>query len=225
MVVEPLRCADARTSGLRRARPAPVRFVAGLALVVLASACGGDDGPTALPSGAAAPSTSAAAPTATATSTAAPTPTATTGGARSPIRWFGPAETGGKAPVQAAAKAYWSMVVRLAEKPDPDDPQLDALTVPPQRDTLVRVFGTYATDGISQRGVIDGTVRVRSVTGSSAVVTTCLDQTVVKVYERSGRARPGTGRIELFTLQLRNESGAWKVQRAVTAEGSCTIPR
>lgn len=192
--------------------------------MLLVAACGGaDDGPTALPSAPPAPSTTAA--PAAPTSSAAPTPTTTAGGARSPIRWFGPAEAGAKAPVQAAAKAYWSMVVRLAEKPDPDDPQLAALSVPPQRTNLERVFGSYATDGISQRGVIDGTVSVRSVTGSSAVVGTCLDQAFVKVYERSGRARPGTGRIESFTLQLRNESGAWKVQRAVAASGSCTVPR
>jgi hypothetical protein len=206
----------------RPTRPA----LAALALggLLLAACGGGDDGPTALPPEPA-PATSAAASSPAATSTAAPTPTTTAGGARSPIRWFGPAATGRQAGVQAAAKAYWSMVVRLAEKPDPDDPQLDALSVPPQRDTLERVFGAYAADGISQRGVIDGTVSVQSVTGSSALVKTCLDQTFVKVYERSGRARPGTGRIESFTLTMRNESGAWKVQRAVTASGSCTVPR
>jgi hypothetical protein len=206
--------------------PAPVRFAVLAAGLALLAACGGgSDGPTTLPAGPSAPTTSTAAPTATATSAAAPTPTGTAGSTRAPIRWFGPAAAGRQAPVQTAAKAYWSMVVRLAEKPDPDDPQLAALSVPPQRDTLERAFGTYATDGISQRGVIDGTVRVQSVTGSSAIVGTCLDQTFVKVYERSGRARPGTGRIELFTLTLRNESGAWKVQKAVTASGSCTIPR
>jgi hypothetical protein len=202
-----------------------VRF-AGLALggLLLAAACTDGGGPTALPSGPPVASPTSAAPRTT-TATPAPTPTTTTGGARSPIRWFGPAAAGAQRPVQAAAKAYWSMVVRLAEKPDPDDPQLAALTVSPQRDTLVKVFGANATGGVSQRGVIDATVSVRSVTDSSAIAMTCLDQTAVKVYERNGRARPGTGGIDAFTLTLRLQSGSWKVQRAVTVNRSCTIPR
>ncbi len=197
--------------------------------VVVAAAiagCGGDDGPTALPSGpaptSAAPTSSAAAPTATPTAA----PAATTGTQRSPVLWLGKAATGPAAEVQLATRRYWAAVVRLAERPDPADPALTQLVVEPQRSVLVGVFTANARTGVSQRGPIRGTVTVDTVRDSTADVTTCLDQSLVKVYEKSGRARPGSGGgATPFQLELRKDGGSWKVARASSRSGTCPIPR
>jgi hypothetical protein len=202
---------------------AAVTLLAGLAAV---AGCGGDAGPTALPSGPAPVSgvTTTATATPAATATAAPEPTA--GTAKSPVRWLDRAATGPAAPVQLAARRYWAAVVRLAERPDPDDPALTQLVVDPQRSVLVKVFTTNAGTGVSQRGPIRGTATVQAVNGSTADVMTCLDQSLVKVYERSGRARPGSqGGVTPFELELRKDGGAWKVARASSRSGTCPIPR
>ncbi|HZB49809.1 MAG TPA: hypothetical protein VE547_12020 [Mycobacteriales bacterium] len=213
--------------------PVPRRshaVLSALLSVVVAGAiagCGGDDGPTALPSGpapASAAATTAVVVTPSATATA--TPAATTGTRKSPVLWLDEAATGPAAAVQLAARRYWAAVVRLAERPDPADPALTQLVVEPQRSVLVRVFTANAASGVSQRGPIRGTVTVGEVTGSTADVTTCLDQTLVKVYERSGRARPGSsGGVTPFRLELRKDGGAWKVARASSRSGTCPIPR
>lgn len=186
------------------------------------AACSSGDEPTALPSGPD-PTTSAAAPT-TPVTTAAPTPTSTTGTQRAPIRWLGPAATGAKAPVQEATRAYWSMVVRLAEKPDPADPGIAALSVSPQRDQLVTLYGNIRRQGLSQRGPISGVVTVSVATGAAATAATCLDQSLVRVYDKAGKARPGSsGPVQQFTVSLERTGGAWKVARVADA-GDCTLP-
>jgi hypothetical protein len=101
-----------------------------LAALTAAAAAGcssSGDEPTALPSGPGL-TTTAAAPTTAAPTSAALSPEPSVGTQRSPIRWLGPAEAGGKAAVQETTRSYWSMVVRLAEKPDPDDPQIAQLS-------------------------------------------------------------------------------------------------
>jgi hypothetical protein len=189
------------------------------------AACSSGDQPTPLPPGP--DTTTAAAPTTAATTSAAPTPTSTTGTQRAPIRWLGPAATGAKAPVQEATRAYWSMVVRLAEKPDPADPAIAALSVPPQREQLVTLYGTIKRQGISQRGPIDGAVQVVAVTGAKAITSTCLDQSLVRVYDKAGKVRPGSsGSIQQFTVSLERTGGAWKVSAVETGTGStCVLPR
>jgi hypothetical protein len=189
------------------------------------AACSSSDEPTALPSG---PDvTTTAAPTTAAPTTAAPTATPSTGTQRSPIRWLGPAATGTKAPVQQATRSYWSMVVRLAEKPNPADPAIAALSVPPQRDQLVTLYGNIKRQGISQRGPIDGAVQVVTVTGAKAITSTCLDQSLVRVYDKAGKVRPGSsGSIQQFTVSLERTGGAWKVSAVETGTGStCVLPR
>ena len=198
-------------------------LLAGLAAV---AGCGEDAGPTALPSGPApVPGVTTTAPaTPAATATATPEPTA--GTAKSPVLWLDRAASGPTAPVQLATRRYWAAVVRLAERPDPDDPALTQLVVDPQRSVLVKVFTANAGTGVSQRGPIRGTATVRAVHGSTADVMTCLDQSLVKVYERSGRARPGSqGGVTPFELELRKDGGAWKVARASSRSGTCPIPR
>ncbi|HST67244.1 MAG TPA: hypothetical protein VLM05_18855 [Mycobacteriales bacterium] len=181
------------------------------------------DGPAALPPGPSLSST-AAAPTSAAPTTAAPTPASTTGTTRAPIRWEGPAATGAKAPVQQATQAYWSMVVRLAERPDPADPAIAALSVPPQREQLVTLFGTIRKQGLSQRGPIAGAVTVSTVSGSAATAATCLDQSLVRVYDKAGKARPGSsGSVQIFAVSLERTGGAWKVSN-VADGGDCTLP-
>jgi len=184
------------------------------------AACSSGDEPTPLPPGP--DTTTAAAPTTAATTSAAPTPT--TGTRRAPIRWLGPAATGARAPVQEATRAYWSMVVRLAEKPDPADPGIAALSVSPQRDQLVTLYGNIEQQGLSQRGPISGAVTVSTATGAAATAATCLDQSLVRVYDRAGKARPGSsGSVQLFVVSLERAGGAWKVAKVADA-GDCTLP-
>jgi hypothetical protein len=196
-------------------------------LGALAVASCGDDATTALPSGpaattAAASTAAAGTPTPTATATAAPV----TGTRKSPVLWLDKAATGPSGAVQLAARRYWSAVIRLAERPDPADPALTQLVLDPQRSVLIKVFTANAGAGVVQRGPIRGTATVRTVRDSTADVITCLDQTLVKVYERSGRARPGSqGGVSPFLLELRQDGGAWKVFRASGQSGTCPIPR
>jgi hypothetical protein len=188
------------------------------------AACSSSDEPTALPPGTG-PAATTAAPTTAAPTTTAPTAAPSTGTQRSPIRWLGPAATGTQAPVQEATRSYWSMVVRLAEKPNPADPAITALSVSPQRDTLVTLYGTIKRQGISQRGPIDGAVTVGAVTGAKATASTCLDQSLVRVYDKAGKPRPGSsGSVQQFTVALVRTGGAWKVS-TVSTGSACTLPR
>jgi hypothetical protein len=212
-------------SRVSRFLPRPVALTA--AAVAACAACvscsSGDDGSTALPPGPAL--TSTAAPTVTAT-TPSPTPEASVGTQRSPIRWLGPAAAGDKAAVQETTRSYWSMVVRLAEKPDPDDPQIAALSVDPQAGQLVTLFTNTKAQGIRQRGPIDGSVTVGTVGGSMATATTCLDQTLTQLYDRAGRPRPGSrGTKQQFAVSLTRTGGVWKVSRVDTSGAECTLPR
>ena len=189
---------------------------------VALAACSSGDEPTALPPGP--DQITTAAPTTAAPTTPAPTPSATTGTRRAPIRWVGPAATGTTAPVQEATRSYWSMVVRLAEKPDPADPAIAGLSVSPQREELVTLYGNVKRQGLSQRGPIDGAVTVSAVTGTRATAATCLDQSLVRVYDRAGKARPGSsGSVQLFVVSLTRVGAAWKVG-SVADGGACTLP-
>jgi hypothetical protein len=192
------------------------------ALVVLAG-CSGDPGPTALPPGPSAPATTATATPGAATTSPAPAAAPSTGTRRSPIRWLGPSASGPAAAVQAATRGYWSMVVRLAESPDPEDPELPRLAADPQLTSLVTLFTDVRQQGIAQRGPVDGTVTVTAVSGGGATARTCLDQTLTKVYDRAGRARPGsTGTVTLFTVSLRRSGGTWKVTGVTGRDNACT---
>jgi len=207
---------------MSRFRPGPV-VLAALAAVAVAGCSSSDDRPTALSSGPAL--TTTAAPVRTATATASPTPTASVGTRRSPIRWLGPPATGGRAAVQEVTRSYWSMVVRLAEKPDPDDPQIAALSVDPQAGELVTLYTNVKANGLSQRGPIDGSVTVGSVGASTATATTCLDQRLTQVYDRSGKPRPGSrGTRAEFSVTLTRTGGTWKVSRVTSSGADCSLP-
>jgi hypothetical protein len=143
---------------------------------------------------------------------------------QSPIRWLGPDGTGTAGPVQATTRSYWSMVVRLAEKPDPDDPQIARLAVDPQAGRLVTLLTNVKAEGVLQRGPIDGKVLVGEVGGSTA--TTCLDQTLTQVYDRAGRPRPGSrGTQSRFAVTLTRTGGAWKVSDVQDSGADWTLPR
>jgi hypothetical protein len=171
------------------------------------------------------PGTTAAAPTTVAPTTTTPTAVPSVGTRRSPIRWLGPAATGPKAAVQEATRSYWSMVVRLAEQPDPADPEIAALSVSPQREQLVTLFGNIKRQDISQRGPIDGAVTVATVSGARATAATCLDQSLVRVYDKAGKPRPGSsGSVQLFAVSLERSAGAWKVSQVSNGDTPCTLP-
>lgn len=200
----------------------------GLAVLAAAASAGcssSGDGPTALPSGPGL-STTAAAPTTAGPTTTAPTPEPSVGTQRSPIRWLGPTAAGAEAPVQQATRSYWSMVVRLAEKPDPDDPQIAQLTVDPQAGQLVTLFTNVKAQGVVQRGPIDGSVVVGQVGGETATATTCLDQTLTRLYDRAGTARPGSsGTRSQFAVTLTRVGGTWKVSNVKNLGADCTLPK
>ena len=191
-----------------------------------AAACSSSGGgPTALPSGPGL-TTTAAAPTTAAPSSGAPSVEPSVGTRRSPIRWLGPAASGSRSAVQETTRSYWSMVVRLAEKPDPDDPQIAQLSVDPQEGQLVTLFTNVKAQGISQRGPIDGSVTVGPVSGSAATATTCLDQTLTRLYDKAGRKRPGSnGTKSQFAVTLTNSGGVWKVSQVNSSGADCTLPR
>ena len=196
-----------------------------LAVLAVAGCSSSDDGPTALPSGPGL-TTTAAAPTTAAPSSKALSPEPTVGTQRSPIRWLGPDETGGAAALQEATRSYWSMVVRLAEKPDPDDPQIAQLSVDPQAGQLVTLFTNVKAQELSQRGPIDGSVTVGSVGASTATATTCLDQTLTRLYDKTGTRRPGSnGTKSQFAVTLTMSGGAWKVSQVNSSGAECTLPR
>lgn len=191
------------------------------AAAVLTACSSSSDEPTALPGS---DTVTTAATTTAAATTPAPTPSPTTGTQRAPIRWLGPAASGAQAAVQEATKAYWSMVVRLAEKPDPADPAIAALSVSPQQDQLVTLYGNIKRQGLSQRGPISGAVTVSTVSGAAATAATCLDQSLVRVYDKAGKARPGSsGSVQIFAVSLERTGGTWKVAK-VADGGSCTLP-
>jgi len=209
---------------MSRFLPRVVLVLATLTAATAAACSSSGDEPTALPSGPGL-STTAAAPT-----TAAPTPAASpqpsVGTRRSPIRWLGPAEAGSKAAVAETTRSYWSMVVRLAEKPDPDDPEIAQLSVDPQAGQLVTLFADVKAQGLSQRGPIDGSVTVGTVGASTASATTCLDQTLTRLYDKAGTRRPGSnGTKSQFTVTLTNSGGAWKVSQVKSSGTDCTLPR
>jgi hypothetical protein len=207
-----------------RLRPRPVVLVL-LTAAALAGCSSSGDQPTALPPGSG-PEPSTAAPTTAEATTASPTPAPSVGTRRSPIRWLGPAAPGPQAAVQEATRSYWSMVVRLAEKPDPADPQIAALSLPPQRGQLVTLYGNIKRQGITQRGPIDGSASVVAVTGAKATAATCLDQTLVRVYDKNGKVRPGSsGSVIRFTVSLERDAGAWKVTQVSSGDAGCTLPR
>lgn len=186
------------------------------------TACSSGEEPTALPPGTG-PATTTAAPTTAAPTTSAPTAVPAAGTRRSPIRWLGPASTGPKAPVAEATRDYWSMIVRLAERPDPADPALPELAAEPQLSKLVTLFTTTRSDKISQRGPIDGTVTVDAVSAAAATARTCLDQTLARVYDAAGKIRAGSrGTLTLFTVTLARTGGAWKVTGVTSKDNVCS---
>jgi hypothetical protein len=211
-------------SRMSRFLPRAVVLATLTAATAVACSSSGDE-PTALPSGPGL-TTTAAAPTTTAPTPAAPSPQPSVGTRRSPIRWLGPAEAGSKAAVAETTRSYWSMVVRLAEKPDPDDPEIAQLSVDPQAGQLVTLFTDVKAQGLSQRGPIDGSVTVGSVGASTASATTCLDQTLTLLYDKAGTKRPGSnGTRSQFTVTLTNSGGAWKVSQVKSSGADCTLPR
>ena len=199
--------------------------LAALTAVTAAACSSGGDEPTALPSGPGF-TTAAAVPTTEVASPSAPSAQPSVGTRRSPVRWLGPDEAGSKAGVQEATRSYWSMVVRLAEKPDPDDPQIAQLSVDPQAGQLVRLFTNVKAQGLSQRGPIDGSVTVGPVGASTATATTCLDQTLTRLYDKAGTKRPGSnGTKTQFTVTLTRSGAAWKVSQVNTSGADCALPR
>lgn len=194
------------------------RLVGPVVAALLLAACG-HAGQTALPgASSSAPATGSVPPTVS-------TAPASTGPAKSSIAWS-VRGTGDprKDAVLRAVQTYWSMVMRLAERPDPADAQLAAVTIDPQRTKLVTLFTSTQQQGLSQRGSVRATATVLGLVGGRARARACLDDRFLLVFDRAGKRRPGsTGGLDLFVLDLRASGGNWKVSNVQSPTGTCTV--
>jgi len=69
-------------------------------------------------------------------------------------------------------------------------------------------------------------VSVGSVGAATATATTCLDQTLTQVYDRTGRPRPGSrGTRSRFAVTLTRVGGTWKVSDVQDSGADCTLRR
>ena len=207
-----------RTAACRR-----LRVVAAAALLLPLAACSGSSGSSALPSGSTTTDTRTPAP-ATATA-ASPTSTGlpTAGTTKSPIRWY--VKTTGNSKKDSALLAvqeYWSMMIRLSEKPGSTDPEIGAITANPQRSRIERAFS-----GIKQvqRGPVVASLTPVSATGSKARVDACLDMTLVQRYSLSGLRLSGTGYLgrEYFQVSVQIIGDSWKVYNQHSPNGSTCV--
>ena len=91
---------------------------------------------------------------------------------------------------------------------------------------LVTLFTNVKAQGVVQRGPIDGSVVVGQVGGETATATTCLDQTLTRLYDRAGTARPGSsGTRSQFAVTLTRVGGTWKVSNVKNLGADCTLPK
>jgi hypothetical protein len=202
---------------------APARVAGTLAAALLLAGCG-HESPAALPDS---PTPSASATgLASATASTPPTTGGIAGTPKSPIEWSvrGTGDPKRDA-VLRAVQTYWSMVMRLTERPDPTDPQLAALAVDPQRSKLVALLTRIQQQGLSQRGPVRATASVLGLAGGRARARACLDDRFLRTYDRAGKVRPGSGGgLDLFVLDLGSVGGAWRVSNVDSPNATCKVP-
>ena len=181
--------------GVRRPRRLPGRaptWAAGLVAVALMASCGGGDDDPDDP-----------------LSTTAPPPSATAATAPEP-----------EDEAVAAYLAYWEMVVRLVEQPDPDD---DELAERAQGAALASLRGELSALSAEGHAVRPGPehdhqVRTISVVGESATVVGCVvdDREVVEVA--TGEAVEESLVALLYETTLTRAPNGWMVSQ-VTEQG------
>jgi hypothetical protein len=120
------------------------------------------------------------------------------------------------------------MFVRLAEQPDPADPEIAHFTIEPQASRIVSVIGDVQRQKLSQRGPVFGSISNVSVSADRATVTTCLDLSARQSYRANGEPRPGSrgGAHDLYILTLNRVGSDWKVSNQSSPDGSsCNVKR
>jgi len=168
---------------------------AGLVALVLLTACSGGGGSAA----------NTTATTSTTTSTTAPTTTTTS-----------PEDA-----VKTAYLDYWKMVDRVAESPDPNDPELAQRTVEPLLSTFRDNLSTQATQG-RKFSVPPGRpnshdVRTVTVAGATATLVECfIDGRTLT--DPDGNVIDDAIVSKLGNAKLLNQAGAWLVSDVVFTE-------
>jgi hypothetical protein len=207
-----------------------LRLCATAAVLTAAAGCSNSAGNTntALPSDT--PSTTSASSTTTSgTSSAPPTSSPPTGGTtRSPVLWYvRPTGDPVKDQLQTVIQSYVSMSIRLAERPDPADPQISQLSVDPQRSAFINTYQRVRAQGLSQRGPVWGSFVSVAVTGVRAKVTTCLDLTKTQVYRSNGKPQAGSrGGEDLYIFTVLRNGNMWKVSEQDSPDQShCRVQR
>jgi hypothetical protein len=157
--------------------------------------------------------------------TPAPSAWPTRGAPGSPIIWrLAPLDDAAKIEVRTVVQQYWSMLARLNAAPDPDDRQILALSVDPERAALVSAYAANRVAGMSQRGGVLGSIPTISIAGESARVTTCLDLSTARTYGRDGKQRPQARGAYRFNLVLQRIDNIWKVSNQDVPGDTCRVP-
>jgi hypothetical protein len=89
-----------------------------------------------------------------------------------------------------------------------------------------RQFAARARDGLADIGSIDfGAPRVTSVTGSQAIVVSCINDGLALIVKATGKPFPGTNpnpQLEGTTsTMVQSPSGVWKLSDSLKKVGSC----
>jgi hypothetical protein len=119
-----------------------------------------------------------------------------------------------EAEVEAAYLAYWEMAERLAQAPDPDDPEIDKRSIGRVRDELVDNLTTMRTQGqrIEFGPSNEHDVVNVDIDGTAATVSDCVVDEGVQIDEASGErvdfpATPG-----LLEATMVSSEGGWIVE-------------
>jgi hypothetical protein len=128
---------------------------------------------------------------------------------RSPVTWL--VEPTGKAEddeILAAYRHFVFMIHRVAAQPDPEDPELLALTRGAARAFYTRQYAESVRDHVTQSG--PGTVKAATVRhlGRAVAVAACVDQRQSYVYE-DGQRDPEPIGFYRETAVLQQVDGKW----------------
>ena len=125
--------------------------------------------------------------------------------------------------------AFWDMYIELGGTPPPFDatavrPRLDELTTGAEKAQLFDFLQKNAATGVVLRGDIEHAPEVASNDGTIAVVRDCLDDRT-GVYRVADNSRVDTDdpARHLYVVNLRQESGRWRVETVTTETKPCTV--
>jgi hypothetical protein len=119
-----------------------------------------------------------------------------------------------EAEVEAAYLAYWEMAERLAQAPDPNDPEIDDRSTGRVRNELVDNLTTMQTQGqhieFGPSNAHD-VVKV-DINGGSAIVSDCVVDEGVQVDDSTGERVEFSATAGLLEATMVNSEGGWIVE-------------